>query len=380
MSSIKDNNYIQISGWMINELNLKGNELLVYGLIHGFSQDGRSVYSGGLSYISSWLNCTENTVISALKSLLKKDLIKKEVRNQKGSVKYVEYYTVKSRNPNISTTSKNEVVNHKRQNLENQKSNTVKNALKTFFQKKLKKDSIKKSRNPNIFTTSKNEVVNHDRKICSGTTSKFAVATTSNFEDNINSINSIKISSPEKIKKIIKEIVGDDSFVTDTFIKQLLKKVGKYENFNLEKYLSNVWKICQKRNPENLIAYYTTCILNNITISDFLVKAEKQNRAEKEQLFTCPVCKTEHNVFKACPNCCLTPFDRNNDELLEIKIKENALPEDIRNKLNSELLKISQKYLFDSSPNKFAKRKQETRDLYVKYGLVTNVVRGNENV
>ena len=34
---IKDENFIQISAWMVNQLNLKGNELLIYGLIYGFS-------------------------------------------------------------------------------------------------------------------------------------------------------------------------------------------------------------------------------------------------------------------------------------------------------------------------------------------------------
>ena len=33
-------NYILITGWMVNELKLKGSELFVYALIYGFSQDG----------------------------------------------------------------------------------------------------------------------------------------------------------------------------------------------------------------------------------------------------------------------------------------------------------------------------------------------------
>ena len=35
---IKNENYVLIQGWMINELKLKGNELLIYALIYGFSQ------------------------------------------------------------------------------------------------------------------------------------------------------------------------------------------------------------------------------------------------------------------------------------------------------------------------------------------------------
>ena len=51
-----DNNYIVIQGWMINQLNLKGNELLCYALIYGFSQDGKSEFIGSASYIAGWLN------------------------------------------------------------------------------------------------------------------------------------------------------------------------------------------------------------------------------------------------------------------------------------------------------------------------------------
>lgn len=50
---IKDENFIQISAWMVNKLNLKGNELLIYGLIYGFSKDGNSVFRGSINYISS---------------------------------------------------------------------------------------------------------------------------------------------------------------------------------------------------------------------------------------------------------------------------------------------------------------------------------------
>ena len=41
MNNYKDN-YIVIQTFMIRELKLKGNELILYALIHGFSQDGTS--------------------------------------------------------------------------------------------------------------------------------------------------------------------------------------------------------------------------------------------------------------------------------------------------------------------------------------------------
>ena len=36
---VKNENYLVIQGWMITELKLKGNELLIYAIIYGFSQN-----------------------------------------------------------------------------------------------------------------------------------------------------------------------------------------------------------------------------------------------------------------------------------------------------------------------------------------------------
>ena len=73
-----NSNYIQIQGWMVKELHLKGNELLIYALIYGFSQDGQSKFTGSLSYIADWISSSKQTVINTLKSLEEKNLIVKE--------------------------------------------------------------------------------------------------------------------------------------------------------------------------------------------------------------------------------------------------------------------------------------------------------------
>ena len=49
---IKNENYINVCGWMISELaDLRLNEIFIYAIIHGFSQDGKSFYTGSLSYL-----------------------------------------------------------------------------------------------------------------------------------------------------------------------------------------------------------------------------------------------------------------------------------------------------------------------------------------
>ena len=72
---MKSDNFVIIQGWMCNELELKGNELLVYALIYGFSQDGKSDYHGGRQYISDTFNISLPTVDKALKGLVDKNLI-----------------------------------------------------------------------------------------------------------------------------------------------------------------------------------------------------------------------------------------------------------------------------------------------------------------
>ena len=74
-------NFVTIQGWMCNELKLKGNELLVFALINGFSQDGVSKFSGGRNYISKTFNISLPTVDKALQGLLNKDYIIKYSNN-----------------------------------------------------------------------------------------------------------------------------------------------------------------------------------------------------------------------------------------------------------------------------------------------------------
>ena len=69
--------YIVILPWMREELDLKGNELLVYALIHGFSQEAQGCFFGSLEYISKACGCSRGTTIGTLKSLQNKGLIHK---------------------------------------------------------------------------------------------------------------------------------------------------------------------------------------------------------------------------------------------------------------------------------------------------------------
>lgn len=88
---MNDDNYYQISGWMINKLKLKGIELNIYAIIYGFSQDGESEFKGSLKYLSKFTGGTSKpTLIKALKDLTEKQFIirREEIINK---VKFNRY-------------------------------------------------------------------------------------------------------------------------------------------------------------------------------------------------------------------------------------------------------------------------------------------------
>lgn len=76
-SVIRDSNYVVIQGWMITRLGLKGNELLIYAVIYGFTQNGEIKFVGSMKYLADWTNSTVESVRKCIKSLIDKGYIVK---------------------------------------------------------------------------------------------------------------------------------------------------------------------------------------------------------------------------------------------------------------------------------------------------------------
>ena len=93
-SKVKNENHIVIQGWMVNELELKGNELIIYAIIYGFSQTENQKFTGSLQYLADWTNSTKQGVIKNLKSLVEKGYIDKDEKIING-VKFCEYHSTK---------------------------------------------------------------------------------------------------------------------------------------------------------------------------------------------------------------------------------------------------------------------------------------------
>ena len=91
-SRVNRDNYIVIQGFMLTDLHLKGNELIIYACIYGFSQAENQTFSGSLQYLADWTNSTRQSVINCLKSLVEKGFIEKTEKIING-VKFCDYRT-----------------------------------------------------------------------------------------------------------------------------------------------------------------------------------------------------------------------------------------------------------------------------------------------
>ena len=91
---VKRENYITIQGWMVTDLKLKGNSLLIYAIIYGFSQEEGQRFTGSLQYLADWTNSTKRGVQKNLQSLVDAGLLEKEDTVVNG-VKFCTYRRTK---------------------------------------------------------------------------------------------------------------------------------------------------------------------------------------------------------------------------------------------------------------------------------------------
>ena len=98
MKELKSENYVTILGWMITELKLKGNELLIYALIYNFSQAEDQMFIGNLQYLADWCCATKQGVSKNLNNLIKKGYVQK-IEIPKDGVSNMIAYSTKFNTP-----------------------------------------------------------------------------------------------------------------------------------------------------------------------------------------------------------------------------------------------------------------------------------------
>lgn len=88
-----EKNYITIQGFMLADNNLRGNDLILYALIYGFSQDGETEFRGSLKYMGEALHISKRGVQKILSRLEDMGYLRKVEIVSEG-VKYCRYVAI----------------------------------------------------------------------------------------------------------------------------------------------------------------------------------------------------------------------------------------------------------------------------------------------
>lgn len=296
-SRLKDNNYLQISAWMLTELELKGNELLIYALIHGFSQDGKSDFHGSLTYMAAWTNSTKGGVIKVLKSLLAKGIIQKQAVVKNG-IQENHYWSSKSRE----------------QERESTKFTTTQ---KTSGQQSLPRSATK-------FTGGgQQSLPNKDKDNITNSTSSPS--------KNETKANETQEEAEEFLKTKLKDIFGGHFVFDESFIPQIivLAESFKLERQRLPDYLDFAFERAKEKKPSSLTNMFFKLAKSPAMMQDFVL-SQGEKTAESSAAATCPICGSEAKPFGACPKCGFDMDERNDEKAVSLKRQIFSLPENAR--------------------------------------------------
>lgn len=147
------NAYFTVHSWMVKELQLKTVERDVFAVIYGFSMDGESDFHGSLSYLADITGYSRNSVCTALKNLVEKNLIKKderELNNIKFCKYHVDFDTVQATCTPVQATCTNNIIDNKIK----EESNISKDILssKKSGMEKFEFGKKKTNSKPNLYT------------------------------------------------------------------------------------------------------------------------------------------------------------------------------------------------------------------------------------
>ncbi len=376
--SVKDENYIVITGWMRNKLGLKSNELIVYALIHGFCQDGRSVFTGGIKYIMKWTGLTKQTCITILKTLREHSYIgRRAVHDPKsGNFSGYEYFTQHARGKDLEAKSSTTSQNYSAEQ------------ISSGQKKLLLNDDMSKPENTgNIFSLGQNPLPNE---------SKIFTVNGQNFlPNNASEISKDIATDCSKIKSLADKHFGlnafDETFPSKAaafFAKNNIKTPDRYFEFIRNKVLEKEkTSEVSIRSPRSF-AYK---LIFQVDIAQEFLNQEEEMRleakkAEAERIriekrkISCPCCGERFITdFKSnCPNCDFSVDKFNDNKEVEIHKRFLQMPPFRQEEYTSEVEKIyfTKDFLkvigmSQAERELDAKRKKEQKSaLDKKYGLL----------
>lgn len=373
--SIKDENYIQISGWMLNELNLKGNELLIYALIHGFSQDGRSDYHGGLGYIAAWTNSTKQGVIKALKSLLEKGLIVKTTERLPDGTQAAKYWTTKSRNRTRQNPSP--LNNSGKQSLMPDRS-TEFTTIQTESGKQSLTDKLSSPPNSTEFNgRGQLSLPNKNSEILNSNSTASELPQNS---DKIPQKESAEAESDttEIIIGELKELFGGHLVFDSELVPEIARLAAQFnlkENY-IPEYLRFAFERTSEKKPKSLTNLFYKLAKSASIMQDFVIERKKTETEEKKDCVTCPVCGNGNaKRFQPCGVCHFDMSKSTDEREIALSRQIFSLPENERRRFYAEYnAEIERQNGFgivvpQRNPALYKDFRERIAEIYRKYGI-----------
>ncbi len=131
---MKNENFVVIQGWMINELKLKGNELILFAIIYGFSQDEQSEYYGSQRYIAKALKVSLPTANKLINKLLLKKVIHKTSESHYKVLKKVKQGVKESLTLSVKESYTNKYNTNNKDNNNSELSSQIHKIFDLFYQ------------------------------------------------------------------------------------------------------------------------------------------------------------------------------------------------------------------------------------------------------
>ena len=358
---MKDGTFITLQSWMIKKLKLKGNELIIYGLIHGFCQDGESYFYGGIDWIMEQTNTGKDCVINTLKSLVNKKLVTKITKTIRGSQISCLYYTNESRKnrPELwegqytnnaetnSTSRENRPVNtgNSPTGRENRPVNTGNSPTSRENRPVNTGNSPTGRENRPVSSTEASSTGRENRPVnsmeASSTSRENRPVRLGKTDPLISSkLNSeIYTTTTEKEKVVVINKLQEmfsGSYIFDNELPGKIVSILKRFDINskfIDEYLDYVYQRVEKNKPSSFSGLFYTLAVSPSICQDFIINKKINNKKK-----TCPICETIYNGT-ICPQC---NFDSQNQNFEDIKIQRKIynLPSKLKEEMNMEIEKV----------------------------------------
>jgi len=353
---MKDNNYILIQGWMVNRLNLSGNELMVYAVIYGFSQDEESKYEGSGRYISDSLRISRRAVTSILDNLVKKGFLKKYDRFER-NLKFCDYQADPEFFPKKDNNGGMENSSIGRKNLP--KGGMEDSSIgRKNLPKGMEDSSIGGMEDSANHIT--NSYINNKTTTTSDSPESPDLTAKPPPE---NKKPAAEVLSPEKIKQAILAIDRTLLLKTDFY-----SRAAAFMSLNYldVKYIAWLYKQVELRNPGNFDGFFFTLFFAENMVEKY--KIQKQPEEPPPPLeFKCPVCGAVHDLDdESCPSCGL-PQNPLPDTVLIYKQLRNFPPEK-----RNEYFRRESDIFSSCASTDFLKIKEKRVSLYKEFGIKVN--------